>query len=100
MYSLAADAIVVVHLLYVAYIVVGLWLIIAGLRRRWRWARNPWFRSTHLLAILIVVYELIVKANCVNDLGNATPSVGRTGRESIHLHGSSAVFHSVRQRAG
>ena len=64
MYGLAADLVVVVHILYVAYIVIGLWLIVAGLRRGWNWIRNPWFRSTHLLAILIVVYELIVKANC------------------------------------
>jgi|ERR1041385_4250596 hypothetical protein len=63
-YALAADAVVVIHILYVAYIVVGLGLIVAGLRRRWNWIRNPWFRSTHLLAILIVVYEIIVKANC------------------------------------
>ena len=63
-YALAADAIVVIHLLYVAYIVVGLVLIIVGLPRKWNWTRNPWFRVTHLLAILIVVYELIVKANC------------------------------------
>ena len=63
-YGLAADLIVVVHILYVAYIVVSLWLIVAGLRRKWSWVRNPWFRSTHLLAILIVSYEIIVKAQC------------------------------------
>ena len=63
-YGLAADLMVVVHILYVAYIVVGLGLIVAGLRRKWHWVRNPWFRSTHLLAILIVVYEIIVKAQC------------------------------------
>ena len=63
-YALAADALVILHVLYVGYIVVGLGLIVTGLRREWRWIRNPWFRSTHLLAILIVVYELIVKANC------------------------------------
>ena len=63
-YALAADLIVVIHILYVAYVVVGLGLILIGLRRKWRWVRNPWFRITHLVAILIVVYELIVKANC------------------------------------
>jgi hypothetical protein len=63
-YGLAADLIVVVHILYVAYIVLGVWLIVAGLRRKWNWTRNPWFRFTHLLAILIVVYEIIVKAQC------------------------------------
>ena len=63
-FTLAADALVVVHILYVAYIVVGLALILVGLRRRRNWIRNPWFRLTHLVAILIVIYEIIVKANC------------------------------------
>jgi amino acid transporter len=63
-YGLAADVLVVVHILYVGYIVVGLGLILVGWRRQWRWIRNPWFRLTHLIAILIVVYEVMVKANC------------------------------------
>ena len=63
-FALAADAIVVLHILYVAYIVVGLGVILAGLRRRRNWIRNPWFRVTHLVAILIVVYEIIVKTTC------------------------------------
>ena len=63
-YALAADLIVVIHILYVAYVVVGLGVILIGLRRKWIWVRNPWFRITHLVAILIVVYELMVKANC------------------------------------
>jgi hypothetical protein len=63
-YALAADILVVIHILYVAYVVVGVVVILIGLRRKWMWVRNPWFRCTHLIAILIVVYELIVKANC------------------------------------
>jgi len=63
-YALAADAIVGIHILYVAYIVAGLVLILVVLRRKWNWVRNPWFRLTHLIAILIVIYEIIVKANC------------------------------------
>jgi len=63
-YGLAADLIVVIHLLYVAYVVGGLGVILVGLRRKWMWVRNPWFRLTNLFAILIVVYELMVKANC------------------------------------
>ena len=64
MYALAADLLVVIHILYVAYVVGGVVVILVGLRRKWMWVRNPWFRCTHLIAILIVVYELIVKANC------------------------------------
>jgi hypothetical protein len=63
-YALAADAIVGIHILYVGYIVAGLVLILVGLRRKWNWVRNPWFRLTHLVAILIVIYEIIVRANC------------------------------------
>jgi hypothetical protein len=63
-YSLLADLVVVIHLAYVAYILVGLALILVGLGRRWRWVRNPWFRLTHLAAILIVVLELVFKATC------------------------------------
>ena len=63
-YAPVADALVGIHILYVAYIVVGLVLILVGLWQRWNWIRNPWFRVTHLVAILIVIYEIIVKANC------------------------------------
>lgn len=63
-YSLLADLVVVVHVAYVAYIIVGLAFILVGLGRGWRWVRNPWFRLTHLAAILIVVLELVFKTTC------------------------------------
>lgn len=63
-YSLLADLVVAAHIGYVAYIIVGLALILIGLGREWRWVRNPWFRLTHLAAILIVVSELFFKATC------------------------------------
>lgn len=63
-YSLLADLVVVLHVAYVAYIVVGLALILTGLGRGWDWARNPWLRLSHLAAILIVVLELIFKTSC------------------------------------
>jgi len=63
-YSLLADLVVVLHVAYVAYIVVGLALILAGLGRGWGWARNPWLRLSHLAAILIVILEIIFKTSC------------------------------------
>jgi hypothetical protein len=63
-YSLLADTILAIHLAYVAYILLGLLLIWVGLKRRWNWVRRPWFRLTHLAAILIVVLELIFKTAC------------------------------------
>ena len=38
-------------------------ILIGALRGR-KWIRNPWFRVTHLLAILIVVVEIFLKLNC------------------------------------
>jgi len=63
-YSLLADLVVTIHVAYVAYVLIGLVLILAGLWRKWGWVRNPWFRLTHLAAILIVVFELIFKTSC------------------------------------
>jgi hypothetical protein len=63
-YSLLADLVVVIHIAYVAYIIVGVILILAGLTCKWSWVRNPWFRLTHFAAILIVVLELIFKTTC------------------------------------
>ncbi|MFL6210527.1 MAG: DUF2784 domain-containing protein [Pyrinomonadaceae bacterium] len=63
-YARLADFVVVIHIAYVAYIIVGLGLILVGWQRRWPWVRNLWFRLTHLVAILIVVLELILQTTC------------------------------------
>ena len=55
LYRLAADAILFLHAAFVAFVVFGLVLIIAGGVRGWRWVRNPWFRCAHLAAIGVVV---------------------------------------------
>jgi hypothetical protein len=56
-YLLAADLVLLLHTLLVAFIVVGLLLIIAGGFRHWQWVRHVWFRSAHLLAIAVVVLQ-------------------------------------------
>lgn len=63
-YGLIADAIVAVHVAYVSYVVVGQLLIWLGLAMRWQWVRNPWFRWTHLIAIVIVGTEAILDIEC------------------------------------
>ena len=57
LYLLAADLMLVAHLLTVVFIVGGLVLIVIGGRLAWRWVRNPWFRSAHLVAIAVVVLQ-------------------------------------------
>lgn len=56
-YRLAADFIVVFHLAYVLFIVIGLLLILVGKLRGWEWVHRFWFRAIHLTMILIVVVE-------------------------------------------
>ncbi|MEM7708134.1 MAG: DUF2784 domain-containing protein [Pseudomonadota bacterium] len=63
-YRLAADAILLVHALFVAFVVLGLVLILLGKGWRWRWVRNPWFRLAHLAAIAFVVVESWLGAVC------------------------------------
>lgn len=54
---LAADALLFGHVLFVAFVILGLVLIFAGKFRAWGWVRNPWFRITHLAAIGIVALQ-------------------------------------------
>ncbi len=56
-YLLAADALLLTHVLFVLFVVGGLLLIFAGKIRSWAWVRNPLFRLVHLLAIGIVVLQ-------------------------------------------
>src|SRR5207249_10506016 len=52
------------HVAYVAFIVVGLLLILVGVVFRWQWVRNFWFRLAHLIAIAIVAVEAAFNYEC------------------------------------
>ena len=62
--SLLADAILVVHVLFVAFVVGGLGFIWIGAWRRWVAVRNFRFRITHLSAIVFVAIEAIIGSAC------------------------------------
>ena len=62
--SLAADSVLLLHALFVAFVVLGLALVVVGKLRRWSWIRNPWFRGGHLLAIGVVVIQSWFGAIC------------------------------------
>jgi hypothetical protein len=57
LYSLLADAMLVTHVLFVVFVVLGLILVFVGGYLLWQWVRNPWFRVTHLLGIGVVVVQ-------------------------------------------
>lgn len=63
-FLLAADAILLLHVLFVTFVVMGLVLIFAGKVRAWAWVRNPWFRLTHLAAIGVVVVQSWFDVTC------------------------------------
>ena len=84
LYRLLADAIVVVHFAFVAFVVLGMLAILVGLWRRWRWVRNFPFRIAHCLAIAFVALESLVGVICplttwenqLRELGGGTGQPG------------------------
>ena len=63
-YLLAADAVLLLHVLFVAFVVAGLLLILAGRLASWDWVRNWWFRVIHLGAIGVVVLQAWLGVIC------------------------------------
>ena len=59
-----ADLIVVLHLGYVLFVIVGLILIWLGVLLRWGWVRRPGFRVPHLVCTLIVPLEALIGYVC------------------------------------
>ena len=57
LFLLAADALLVGHVVFVLFVVVGLVLILIGKPLGWTWVRNPYFRILHLVAIGVVVLQ-------------------------------------------
>lgn len=57
LYLLAADAILVIHGAFVAFVIIGLVLIYVGHGMTWHWIRNRWFRLLHVGAIAVVVLQ-------------------------------------------
>ena len=61
---IAADALLVLHFVIVAFIVGGLILVWVGAAADWSWVRNPWFRYTHFGAIVFVAGEAVLGYAC------------------------------------
>lgn len=63
-YLILADIVVVLHLAYVLFVILGLVAVGVGYIRKWRWVRNRWFRLIHLSMITIVVVESLLSITC------------------------------------
>ena len=62
--AVIADAILVLHFLFVLFVVGGFALILAGAALCWSWIRDRRFRLLHLGAILLVVCESLAGMAC------------------------------------
>ena len=63
-YQLFANWVLSLHVAIVAFIVVGLVLVIVGNLRAWRWVNALWFRLVHLAAIAAVLAEAWLGVVC------------------------------------
>ena len=57
MWRFLADAVLCSHVALMAFVVLGLPLIVIGNLRGWRWINSPWLRFAHLATIAIVAAE-------------------------------------------
>jgi hypothetical protein len=73
-----ADAVLVVHVLFVLFVVGGFVLILAG-AGRWGWVHNRTFRVFHVAAIVFVAAEALLGVTC--PLTYWEDALRATGRE-------------------
>ena len=64
LYGLVADLVLVVHFAFVAFVALGLAVILLGGLFRWRFVHNFYFRAAHVAAIGYVVMESVVGVTC------------------------------------
>ena len=57
LYLILADAILIIHFLFVIFVVLGLVFIYVGKYQNWSWIRNARFRWLHLLSVGVVVIQ-------------------------------------------
>ncbi len=63
-YLIVADLMLLLHTLFVAFVVLGLLIILVGHFLSWSWVRNFWFRVLHLVAISIVTVQTWFGLSC------------------------------------
>src|SRR5258706_15920058 len=73
-----ADAVLVVHVLFVLFVVGGFVLILAG-AGRWSWIRNRTLRGSQVAPIVFVAVEALLGFTCPLTLWEDT--LRETGRE-------------------
>lgn len=106
-YRLGAEAVLIVHGLFIAFVILGLVLILIGAVRHWQWIRNRWFRLAHLAAIGFVVLQAWLGGICpltawesrlreaAGEAGYGQPFVEHWLHELIYYDIAPSVFTAV-----
>ena len=99
--SRLADAILLLHLAVVAFVVVGEALILFGGWRGWHWVRHRGLRIAHLALIGFIAVQTWSATRSADDLGAGTARSRRADgyREGFIEHGMSALLY-VSARGG
>jgi len=79
-----ADALLIVHFLFIIFVVGGQACIVTGYFRRWHWVRHRVFRVCHILAIAFVASQtwasrlcpLTIWENALRDSADEQPYAG------------------------
>ena len=84
-----ADALVVIHLLIVLFMIGGLLAVIVGWPLKWRWIRNPWWRCAHLAIMAYIVSNAVRGELCFLTIWEAElrERVGQHSREQVSFIG-------------
>lgn len=64
-YQILANAVLLLHLAVVVFVVLGLPAVLVGNWRGWAWVNYLWLRAAHVLAIVIVVLQTWLGQYCV-----------------------------------
>lgn len=59
-----ADLILILHFLWVAFVVLSVPLIALGGRLGWGWVRHRWYRRVHIIMMGIVTAEALLGVVC------------------------------------
>jgi Protein of Unknown function (DUF2784) len=63
-YTLAADLVVIVHLVFAGFVLIGFLLLVVASIFGWAWTYGKRFRIGHLLCIVFVALEALLGVTC------------------------------------
>ncbi|MDP1549726.1 MAG: DUF2784 domain-containing protein [Nitrosomonas sp.] len=92
---LLADLVLIIHFLYVLFVVGSLPVIWLGAWLKLTFVRNPWFRYLHLAAILFVVIESLLGVVCPLTLWENTLRQIETNNSFIQQWLHKIMFYTV-----